>query len=101
VFWFVLPAALLVGGISRNYIDSYNYSGNPDIYNKATTGYYATMAGYGAMGVSLAGTFFFIFRYLYHSGADAAPLARFPDPPQLDFPSMDPPPAEPPPAEEQ
>jgi hypothetical protein len=31
------------------------------------------------MGVSLAGTFFLIFRYLYYSGSDTAPLARFPD----------------------
>jgi hypothetical protein len=80
IFWFVLPAALLTSAISSSYIDAYNYSGNPAAYDRALKGYYATIAGYTTMGVSLAGTFFFIFRYLYYSGSDAAPLARFPDP---------------------
>jgi hypothetical protein len=79
IFWFALPAALLTSAISRSYIDAYNYRGNPAIYDRARTGYYATIAGYATMGVSLAGTFLFIFRYLYYSGSDAAPLARFPD----------------------
>jgi hypothetical protein len=78
IFWFVLPAALLTSAISGSYIDAYNYRGNPAVYDQAVKGYYATMAGYATMGVSLAGTFFFIFRYLYYSGSDAAPLARFP-----------------------
>jgi hypothetical protein len=79
IFWFVLPAALLTSAISASYIDAYNYSGNPDMYDRAVTGYYATIGGYTAMGISLAGTFFLIFRYLYISSSDAAPLARFPD----------------------
>jgi hypothetical protein len=79
IFWFALPAALLTAAISSSYIDAYNYSGNSAVYDKAITGSYATIGGYATMGVSLAGTFFFIFRYLYYSGSDSAPLARFPD----------------------
>ncbi|MDR1863934.1 MAG: hypothetical protein LBQ67_08440 [Treponema sp.] len=78
IFWFVLPAALLTSAISTSYINAYNYSGNPEVYDSAVKGYYATIGGYATMGVSLAATFFFIFRYLYYSGSDAAPLARFP-----------------------
>jgi hypothetical protein len=80
IFWFVLPAALLTSAIASSYIDAYNYSGDPAAYDSAMRGYYATMGGYATMGVSLAGTFFFLFRYLYYSGSDAAPLARFPAP---------------------
>jgi hypothetical protein len=78
IFWFALPAALLTAAISSSYIDAYNYGADPGMYDKALNGYYATIGGYAAMGASLAGTFFFIFRYLYYSGSDAAPLARFP-----------------------
>jgi hypothetical protein len=78
IFWFVLPAALLTSAISSSYINAYNYSGNPEVYDTAIKGYYATLGGYATMGVSMAATFFFIFRYLYYSGSDAAPLARFP-----------------------
>jgi hypothetical protein len=80
IFWFVLPAALLTSAIAGSYINAYNYSGNPEIYDSALKGYYASLTGYATMGISLAGTFFFIFRYLYYSGSDAAPLARFPVP---------------------
>jgi hypothetical protein len=78
IFWFVLPAALLTSAFASSYIEAYNYAGNPEIYDKALMGYYATIGGYTAMGVSLAGVFFLIFRYLYYSSSDAAPLARFP-----------------------
>jgi hypothetical protein len=79
IFWVVLPAALIGSGIAQNYINAYNYSGK--MYDQALTGYYGSIAGYATMGISLAATFFFIFRYLYYSGADAAPLARYPKAP--------------------
>jgi hypothetical protein len=86
-FWFVLPAALLTGGIAGNYIASNDYvnANNLYAYDSETRDRIAANAlrsniirtgSYGAIVASLGITFFQIFRYLYVSGGDSTPIVK-------------------------
>jgi hypothetical protein len=82
--WVALPLSLLTISIAGNYVDAYNYSAatgaaDAGMYNKAVNSNYITVGAYVVIGLAAADTVFRIIRYLYTSGADAAPIARFPD----------------------
>ena len=86
--WFVLPAALLTAGVAGTYMDANTLAmGNPagidpdtqnKIYNDALRANTARVVAYSAMGAALGVTFFQIFRYLYVSSKDPAPLVVHP-----------------------
>ena len=89
VFWVVLPAAIITGGIAKTFITSNNYvmsSGvlddNPEsrqkVYNSAVLGRNIQIGSNIFWGAALGVTFFQIFRYLYLSGGDAMPIVRAP-----------------------
>ncbi|MDR2617810.1 MAG: PEGA domain-containing protein [Treponema sp.] len=82
--WVALPLSLLTISIAGNYVDAYNYSvttgaADAGMYNKAVNSNYFTVGAYAVIGLAAADTVFRIIRYLYTSGADAAPIARFPN----------------------
>jgi hypothetical protein len=82
--WVALPLSLLTVSIAGNYVDAYNYSAaagavDAGMYNKAVRSNYFTVGAYVVIGLAAADTVFRIIRYLYTSGADAAPIARFPN----------------------
>ena len=66
-FWIILPVSLLTAGVAGTYISA---GENVKAWNGVRIGANVTW------GVSLGVTFFQIFRYLYISGADAAPIVK-------------------------
>jgi hypothetical protein len=82
-FWFALPAALLAVGMAENYLNAYSYNLSYEMYEKGTTAYNVSIGAYVLIGLAAADTVYRIIRYLYTSGSDAAPLARFPETPGL------------------
>ena len=83
--WFILPAALITGGVARTYIDANNYVAVTNmyaddmetrlkIYDNAVRGRNVRIGSTVAWTATLGVTFFQIFRYLYVSGADATPI---------------------------
>jgi hypothetical protein len=89
-FWFILPAALLTSGIAGNYILSHknvvfdqrytdDYKMRKSIYDRAVTAQRVQALSNAAWGAALGLTFFQIFRYLYVSGEDAAPIVKAPE----------------------
>jgi hypothetical protein len=83
--WFILPAALLVGGVARTYIDANNqvaltggFSDDPEtrkrIYDNAMRSRNIRLGTTIAWSATLGITFFQIFRYLYVAGTDATPI---------------------------
>ena len=87
IFWLVLPAAILIGGVAKgnmavnDYVIANNlYSGDPEkrqqIADKAATSRVIRTGAFSIMGASLGITFFQIFRYLNVSGGDSTPLVK-------------------------
>jgi len=68
-FWFILPAALLAGGIAETHMAI-----NP---NAGSWGMLRTGANI-AWGAALGVTFFQIFRYMYVSRGDSTPIVKAP-----------------------
>jgi hypothetical protein len=80
-FWVALPAALLVAGMADNYVNAYMYNPTNEMYQTAGTAYNVSIGAYVLIGLAAVDTVYRIIRYLYTSGSDAAPLARFPETP--------------------
>jgi hypothetical protein len=83
--WVALPISLVTIGMASNYINAYNYGAaykNPseqqEMYDRAITANYVQTGAYIVIGLAAAETVYRIIRYLYTSGADSAPIARFP-----------------------
>jgi hypothetical protein len=76
--WIALPVSLLAVGIADNYINAYTYQGSPDMYDPALKAMYVQRGAYVVIGLAAVDVVFRIIRYLYTSGSDAAPIARFP-----------------------
>jgi len=86
-FWVILPAALIVSGIAGSYVESSNHaitsgilSDEPErrqkTYNSALKGRNVQIGANIFWATALGAAFTQIFRFLYVSGGDAAPIAR-------------------------
>jgi hypothetical protein len=80
-FWVALPAALLAVGIAENYVNAFTYNPTVEMYQTANSAYNVSIGAYVLIGLAAADTVYRVIRYLYTSGSDAAPLARFPESP--------------------
>jgi hypothetical protein len=76
-FWIALPLSMLVMGMADNYIEAQPYSGSMDMYDKATNASYFRTGAYALIGITAVDVLFRLVRYLYVSGADSVPIARF------------------------
>jgi hypothetical protein len=68
-FWFILPAALIAGGIAGTH---------EAINHNAGTWSTVRMGSNIAWGTALGVTFYHIFRYLYSSRGDSTPIVKAP-----------------------
>jgi hypothetical protein len=75
-FWFALPAAFLVYGISTAYINSYNNNILPELYDKATAYHYFSIGTMVVAGGFLGESLFRMGRYLYITGRNETRLAK-------------------------
>ncbi|AEF81424.1 hypothetical protein [Leadbettera azotonutricia] len=83
--WVALPLSMVAIGMAGNYINAYNYGAatkgpaeQQEMYDKAVRAGYVQTGAYIVIGLAAAETVYRIIRYLYTSGADSAPIARFP-----------------------
>jgi hypothetical protein len=76
-FWIALPVSMLVIGMAENYIEAQPYSSSMDMYDKAINAGYFRIGAYALIGLTAVDIIFRLVRYLYVSGADSVPIARF------------------------
>jgi hypothetical protein len=83
--WVALPLSMVAIGMARNYVNAYNYGPvSPDPseqqkrYDRAVRASYVQTGAYIVIGIAAVDVVYRIIRYLYTSGADSAPIARFP-----------------------
>jgi hypothetical protein len=72
-FWVTLPLALFINGVSQGYANSYNLSGNPDAYDKATVSYYVSVGAWVATGVFIAESLIRLGIYIYTATRESIP----------------------------
>jgi hypothetical protein len=84
--WVALPLSLVTIGIAGNYISAYNsgavYKNIPEqqeMYDRAVRANYVQTGAAVLIGLAAAETVYRIIRYLYTSGSDSAPIARYPE----------------------
>ncbi|MDR2403240.1 MAG: PEGA domain-containing protein [Spirochaetaceae bacterium] len=75
-FWFTLPAAVLIYGISTAYTNSYNNNTLPELYNKASTYNYVSIGAIVVAGGFLGEALFRMGRYLYTTGRNETRLVK-------------------------
>jgi hypothetical protein len=75
-FWFALPAAFLVYGISSAYTNSYNNNTLPELYDKAMAYNYISIGAIAVAGGFLGESLFRMGRYLYTTGRNETRLAK-------------------------
>jgi hypothetical protein len=83
--WVALPLSMVAIGMAGNYINAYNFgaaskspSEQQEMYDRAIKASYVQTGAYVVIGLAAADVVYRIIRYLYTSGADSAPIARFP-----------------------
>lgn len=76
-FWFALPIAFLLQGISTAQIQSHN-SGNLSLYDSAMASYYISLSAWIFFGIVTAEVLFRAGVYLYTSWKDTDPLVGSP-----------------------
>jgi hypothetical protein len=75
-FWFALPAAFLIYGISSAYTNSYNNNTLPELYDKATAYNYISIGAIAVAGGFLGESLFRMGRYLYTTGRNETRLVK-------------------------
>ncbi len=75
-FWIALPAAFLLNGISKTYIDALSYQGDPAVVEDAYRSYFLYLGTSILAGAFFAETIYRLGRYVYTSGARSTPALR-------------------------
>jgi len=73
-FWITLPVAFFVNGVYQGFLISYQNTGNPDMFNNATTSYYISIGAWSLTGVFLAETLVRMFVYVHTGTKESIPF---------------------------
>ncbi|MDR2701551.1 MAG: hypothetical protein LBB72_03890 [Spirochaetaceae bacterium] len=72
-FWVALPLTLFISGVSQSYANSYNVSGNPDVYDKAVVSNYVSIGAWVATGVFIAESVIRLGIYIHTASRESIP----------------------------